>query len=180
MLYIPIPPLHAALLGPVNQCIKYLEAIEKVGFNAFTKSIHVVKENYQGTTYEGNECHKILKNLELLKDKMMCELEKWDPEGDSDEMVFALDLIEALEAVKIFYTACCGHELKGQWNNSILQFRKVFSGLLQNHGFSIYNKLHIIMDHSEEYITETKTPLGHVNDQLIESAHAHMLQLVKE
>ena len=30
------------------------------------------------------------------------------------------------------------------------------------------------MDHSEEYISETKTPLGHVNDQLIEAAHAHM------
>ena len=57
---------------------------------------------------------------------------------------------------------------------SILQFRNVFSGLLQNHGFSISNKLHIIMDHSEDYITETKTPLGHVDDHLIEAAHAHM------
>ena len=29
-------------------------------------------------------------------------------------------------------------------------------------------------NHSEDYMTETQTPLGHVNDQLIESAHAHM------
>ena len=30
------------------------------------------------------------------------------------------------------------------------------------------------MDHSQDYINETRKPLGHVNDQLVEASHAYV------
>ena len=53
----------------------------------------IVKESYHGKTFEGNECNKILKNIQLLQEMLV-------------QYEVIRRIIEALEAMKIFIYTC--------------------------------------------------------------------------
>ena len=63
---IPPPPLHLKL-GAVNSLLDLMERLDQEAYNAFVKCLHIVKENYHGKTFEGNECSKALANLDKLR-----------------------------------------------------------------------------------------------------------------
>ena len=50
---IPPPPLHVCLLGPTNFLIHALEKVYP-GIVTALENMHLVRENYQGKTFEGN------------------------------------------------------------------------------------------------------------------------------
>ena len=53
-------------------------------------------------TFGGNECSKILKNLELLKSCLV-------------QYEITKSIIETLQAIKDFIVACCSKYLKASW-----------------------------------------------------------------
>ena len=135
-----VPPPHLHLkLGTVNALMKELELIDEDGYRKFLRQLHIVKENYQGKTFEGNKCSKILKNLELLKS---CQV----------QYEITKSIIGTLQAIKDFIVACCSKYLKASWKKSIQNVTKTWSFLHETYGISIPNKAHIIMAHVDEYI----------------------------
>ena len=63
---IPPPPLHTILLGPVNHIIDNLKKnhprLEKI-----LEKLNIQKAKYHGQKFEGNQCRKILQNINKLK-----------------------------------------------------------------------------------------------------------------
>ena len=74
MLEAPISPLHDCKLGPVNHVVSALEdEIEDDSLKNYMKDLNIVKEEYFHKL-EGNECSKVLKNLEKLREDIPVEL----------------------------------------------------------------------------------------------------------
>ena len=75
--------MHCILLGPTNKIINDLikahtDMKSVVGYDFDDKlsswdlptilsKLHIVKESYQGTIYESNQCHQILKCITKLQ-----------------------------------------------------------------------------------------------------------------
>ena len=53
LLKIPPPSLHVCLLGPTNDIIHHLEKIYPDVTKILDIDLHLVREDYQGKTYEG-------------------------------------------------------------------------------------------------------------------------------
>ena len=64
------PPLHLKL-GAVNAIMRKVEIVDTNGYKEFVKKLSIVKESYQGKTFEGNECGKILRNTETLRNLLV-------------------------------------------------------------------------------------------------------------
>ena len=136
-----------------------LESMQPLGVKTFTRKLNIIKENYHGTNYEGNECSKILKNINLLK-QCLVMTEKTS------------DIVNTLEHVKSFISACCGTKPKDNWEETIDVLSEAWSDLHAKHTISITNKIHIIQSHVKDYISLTGKGLGKVCDQIVESCHS--------
>lgn len=62
---VPIPVLHCLKLGPVNHIIMALREVYP-GVDEKLALMHLVLSAYHGGSYEGNECSKILNNIDKL------------------------------------------------------------------------------------------------------------------
>ena len=58
-----------------------------------------------------------------------------------------------------------------RWNLPKI-YNKFQPSLAREHGVSITNEVHIIMDHVEEYILTTAKGLGRMSDQIVEACHS--------
>ena len=54
----------------------------------------------------------------------------------------------------------------------IENFKKDILTIHKNFGISISNKIHIIINHVEDYIAESGRGLGHVTDRTVEALHS--------
>ena len=139
--------------------MNFLTQLDPHGVKNFTKKINIVKESYHGMTYEGNECEKILRNIPLLKNTLT-----------KSEAV--QKTIDTLIGFQEFQEACCGVTPKIHFRFTIENFRNDFLTLHEKFGISITNKVHIIIDHVEDYISESGKGLGRVTDQTVEALHS--------
>ena len=71
-----------------------------------------------------------------------------------------------------FLLPVVGLNLPKNWQKSLRSFSQAWQTLHQEHGVSITNKVHIIMDHVQEYILSTGKGLGRVSDQIVEACHS--------
>ena len=53
--YIPPPPLHTILLGPVNHVVRELEKRYPKILKTLSK-LHIQRSKYHGKSFEGNQC----------------------------------------------------------------------------------------------------------------------------
>ena len=60
---------------------------------------------------------------------------------------------------------------------AIENFRRDFLTLHQKFGISITNKIHIIIDHVEDYISKSGKGLGNITDQTVEALHSALNKL---
>ncbi len=160
----PPPPLHLRL-GATNALAKVLKDLDPEAYAAYVKCLSIVKENYHGKTFEGNECNKILKNCEKLKKG--CKKCAYSFESESLD-----DIVSALEAIRHFIQDCGGKKVTSFWSQSIEEVRNTWTLLHTKYGITIPNKVHIIMDHVGDYIEATKKGLGCVSDHIVEAAHS--------
>ena len=77
---IPPPPLHLVLLEPVNHIISHLK-LEFPELVNILQNLHIQRSKYHGKNFEGNQCRKILNNINKLnipnhlreyKDTLIC------------------------------------------------------------------------------------------------------------
>ena len=116
------------MLGPFNKLWKSLENLHS-DINQLPLKYSLVREDYFGKTFEGNEVNKLLKHID--------ELRKILPE---DDHIF-VDNFESLNEVK---QACFGFVLEENYKEKIRKFEKKWMKLHENYKVSIPNKCHVI------------------------------------
>ena len=141
--------------------MRKIQRIDPNGYTSFVKQINIVKDNYHGKVFEGNECTKILKNLS--------NLEQCLKESEHSKL-----LLDTLKSLKQFFECCCGTSVTGDWRRSIQEVKSNWSLLHHNYKMTVPNKVHIITDHVEDYIDATGHGLGTTSDQIVEACHSQL------
>ena len=169
-----IPPqvLHGVLLA-TN---KIVEDIDKVK-NQFIKSLgegcpedikhfcifseisrlYIVREGYQGKTFEGKQCRTILKLIEKINFP-----EQFEP--------FVMTLKAHRDLVKL----CYREDLPSNYSEVISKLRSSYYALKNKFNVTISNKFHIIFDHLTDYFDHTNLSLVKTSDELIENMHQYV------
>ena len=148
---IPPPELHL-LLGPTNHLI---DALSKVwpGCIAWLQSLNLYKEEYFGGTYEGNECRKILKNIDSLKQKCPREFAQF---------------VTTFETFNEVVKSCYGFELAEDFIERIDEFKQSY---LKLKDVSVTPKVHAVFYHIPEFCLFAGRGLGAYSEQAVESLH---------
>lgn len=133
-----LPWLHITL-GVVNHTIsKLLKAIPNA--KAWPESLHLHQESYHGSGYEGNECQKLLKNVERLED-LLVNLNQIE-EGQRYILVFRtfnqVNVEYSKESVQV-----------PMLKDAVFKFEKAWRAC----SLPAIPKVHLIVDHLEDFVT---------------------------
>ena len=121
------------------------------------KSKHIVLEPYHGGhTLEGNECNKVMNNLPSLAEVLPSHLSAF---------------LLTLESFRDVVNSCFGFLLDPYFKDVLAKFRQNFLALNKEFGVSITNKIHIILNHVQEFCELTDKALGEFSEQETENAH---------
>lgn len=176
---VKVPPggLHVVLLGAGNDIYDAIETnlpIDKQHLlGEFEKFIGAKRPNYNGTAWEGNQLHKI------IKDKSLTKLEELLPE-DFQCFVEAFRLLDDLNMTltrsKMLTKKCTSKEqyIK-ECNQKTDNFMECFDYLKFTYGTSKTVKIHTIESHLVDYVKLTSKTLGSL-DQCIEAVHQYFNQ----
>ena len=134
--------------------------------NELAKVLNIIKDDYQGQTFEGNACKTILANTDIMR--IFLEV------NDKEDYVPFIDTLESFEEV---VETCFGFVYNENFEEKIELFEKKWMHLKQNFNITIPNKCHIIFTHVKEFIFVKKIPLGHLSEQVVEATHSKWIQL---
>ena len=147
---VPPPELHL-LLGPTQHIIDELTKVWP-GCDDWLRSLNVVRTEYFGGAFEGNDCRKIVKNASSLV--AQCP----------DKFKHFADTLEKFDEV---VRSCYGYTLSDTYKESIAKFTTSYLKL----GISVTPKVHAVMVHVEEFCEYSGTGLGPYSEQTSESLH---------
>ena len=148
----PPPELHL-MLGVVNHLYKAIEQ-EWAGVRHWAETCHVERQAYQGGSFDGNSCRKLLKNVDHLQS--MCPLQ-------------VLKFVKALRDFNQVVSACFGAELDVDcFAKYIHDFRESYLDL----GIPVTPKAHRVFYHVEEYCRRNNSSLGRSSEQSLEAVHS--------
>ena len=150
---IPPPALHTILLGPVNHVFKELQKRYPKILKKISK-LHIQRSKYHGRNFEGNQCRSLLKKIEEL-DIPDCFQEFKD--------VF-------IEIRNLHYL-CNQQVLSSNYQKVIDDFRSSWYKLTDEYNISTTPKIHILLDHLEDYFDESNMTLIKATDELVENMH---------
>lgn len=139
---VPPPPLHTFRLGPVNHVIKCLSN-HYPNLKKKLSDLNVVEERYHGTGYEGNECKKILNNID--------KLEIPDNLADFKDVLYKLQDVNKLVSCPV---------LPDNYKEVIRSWRESWNQLFKNGQITETNKIHILNDHLE--VSRAKKKIGNI------------------
>ena len=105
----------------------------------------------------GNECSKVLKNLNQLEDVI-----------PSDFLAF-VDLMVSFRNV---LDSCLGSQLDPYYKDRICDFSTKLDIVKEKFGMTESNKLHTLRVHVSEFCDETKESLGKYSEQELENTHS--------
>ena len=110
------------------------------------KALHIQIQPFHGDHFAGNDCHKLLKNIDLLQRLAM------------SECVFQVfGLIETFQKFGVVVTACFGITLFDNYEEKIAQFHRSYLSL---QGIVITSKVHAMFFHVKDFIAMKKIPLA--------------------
>ena len=147
---VPPPELHL-LSGPT---LHLYDSLDKLwpGVISWLDSINVKKTDNQGGSLEGNDCTKMLKNIEKLEN--ICP----------DMFRGYVDTFKKFNEV---LSSCYGNDLTKDYKDKLEEFRSSFLAL----NISVTPKVHAVMFHIEEFCEHSGTGLGPYSEQTSESLH---------
>ena len=167
-----IPPqvLHGILLA-TNKLIEDCDSVCKQmkqssdcdesvhSFSIFDEIIrlHIVREGYQGKTFEGKQCRTILKSLDKINFPVVLQ-----------------PFVVALKCHKALVDLAYKEILPDNYSEVISNLKTAFNVLITKYSVTVSNKFHIIFDHLEQYYDHTKLSLVKTSDELIESMHQYV------
>ena len=118
------------------------------------EKIYVHRKGYQGKTYQGPQCRIILRNIVKL--------------NIPDELS---EFVTCLKALRDLNVMASRKVLPLNYAEVIHHFTDSYNVLVDTFGITTPNKVHLIMDHLEEYYDHTKKSLRDCCDELIEAMH---------
>ena len=147
---VPPPELHL-MMGTVNHVLAQLENVWP-GVQGWYQAINIKKSDYHGGCLEGNDCRKVLRKVESLKERCPDHLGVY------------------VTVLKLFDTVvkdCFGSDLSKNYRKSIKNFSIAYRQL----GISITPKVHAVLFHVEDFCEFTGKGLGPWSEQTSESLH---------
>ena len=161
-----IPGLHTIILGPVNKV--YDEICKKVDLTDFENEINITRDDYHGKKFEGKECRKIFKKVEILKKKLVSVNTEWK------------DFTDCLRKLSVVDKVANDSTLAPDYKEKIKAFEDSWMVLHDKYKVTIPNKVHIIVTHLVEYFDERGITLNQTSDQTIESMHHELFRRLRE
>ena len=148
---VPPPALHIKL-GIVN---KLYDELKKVfpSLDDWPKSLYIIKEDYHGQCFEGNECSRLLEHLDMLQNMLPEELQPF---------------YDCFVAFRDVMYACFGFTLDAAYHEKVTNFAACYEKLK----LSITTKVHVLIRHVPEFIAKHQKPLGHFCEQVVEQCHS--------
>lgn len=156
-----LPLLHV-LLGVVNRT--YNEMMSKLPeVSLWPQALHIHMEHYHGSSFEGNECKRLLDNIATLNDVL-----------NRRQLRQIRPLIRVLEAFKeinslVHQDVVDTTELRGAVED--------FGTSWSSSGMSLTVKAHIIIDHVEDFVSSWgNANISRFSEQAHETAHSAFLK----
>lgn len=144
------------LLGVVNHLFKALkEAWPKA--DDWPRSLHIKSQPFHGGQFAGNECRKLLKNVDVLRQLA---------EQDCAFNIFGI--INTLQKFDAVVSSCFGSTLDPHFASKIQAFRASYLSL---QGVSVTPKVHAVFFHVEDVILLKKESLGKYSEHATEALH---------
>ena len=155
LLKCPPPALHLKL--SLNHLLKELSKVWP-GILVWLEGKHIVYEPYHGgQTLEGNDCNKVLRNLDSLMEILPQEFSAF---------------IDTLLAFKNVVDSCFGYVLDPFYKQVLEKFRSSLKKLSAVFNVSITNKLYVICVHLEEFFDLVGNGLAMFTEQETENSHS--------
>ena len=129
----------------------------------FTKDQHIVRMNYHGGGYEGNQCNRILQKAELLAQIVPESLKSY-----TDCMI----------AFRELQDSCFGWKVEQDYATKVENFRENYKDLLINITPTVHSTFEHILDWFE--LKGTEFGLALYSEQALESSHSNFLTTVWE
>ena len=121
-------------------------------------SKHIVLEPYHGgQTLEGNDCSKVLRNLDNLEEVLPSK--------------FSL-FMATFRAFRDVVDSCFGFTLDPFYKQVLARFKSVYQKLQAEFNVSMPNKIHVIVVHVEEFCDLVGRGLAEFSEQETENAHS--------
>lgn len=159
----PPPALHL-LLGILQKCydaiIKRMQETERKAHELKLQLLGIKKSKYFGGCFEGNECRKILKNLDAT-----------GLNANAD----CLPIYKVLEAFNEVVESCFGMTRTTDYKEKIRTFKEAWiEAKDQCPDMTITSKAHYVVDHVPAYLEKYEAEgvgLGLISEQAIEHSH---------
>lgn len=156
---IPLPPLHIKL-GIVNKL--YTEARKVwVSIDDWPASLHIVKSDYHGEQFEGNECSRLLRSTPQLTNMIL----RSRLSGSRRCRLFGF--VAAFDAWANLMYHVYGFSLQPGWESAVEDFVLAYYSLR----ISITSKAHIVCHHLVPFCKHTGHGLGRYTEQAMEAVH---------
>ena len=144
------------LIGVVNHLFKNLCQVWQ-NADEWPKMINIQQQPFHGGQFAGNECRKLLRNvdsLQQLAEKHACFL--------------AFPFIETLRKFDAIVHACFGNTLQQNYCELIEEFKASYLNLPNT---SVTPKAHAVFFHVTQFIDRHNHSLGIFSEQATESLH---------
>ena len=131
------------------------------GVSLWLNKIHIKQKNYHDGTFVGNDCLKMLKNVDILQQI-----------AESENMHVIQKYVHILRCLYNIVVSCFGMTLNPLYYDHIQKFESVYKDL----GISITPKVHILIKHVPNFIEKHGRSLGWFSEQALESTHYDFLR----
>ena len=118
------------------------------------QNLHIQRSKYHGKNFEGNQCRKILNNINKLN--IPNHLREYK---------------DTLICLKALHIVCNSQFLPHNYIEVLDKFSSSWSNLKNKFNVSTTPNIHIILDHLEDYFNETPLTLLKTSDEIVESMH---------
>ena len=153
----------------INRLFDHLQdQLKKVGSDIsaydWAEKLGMTRQRLHGGQYNGPQCAKLLKNLDILREILGIEMNK-------DCIKCIVLAFEAADEVK---TACFGQVVMPNYQDKIKSFRIAYMKL----GITVTPKVHALLVHVHQFLESKKGQgLGVWSDQASESVHQNFSAL---
>ena len=135
-----------------SNSIFFLELL--IIFSKIFQTCGLAPKNGHGGHFKGNDCHKLLKNIDILR--------------RMTEKACAYKVFGPIETFQRSCSSCFGKTLKESFKIEILKFKTSFQFL----PISVTPKVHTIFYHFEEFLLKHQSSLRIFSEQATERLHS--------
>lgn len=161
------PPWLHIRLGAVNHTYTKLKIVAPEAAK-WPEALHLHEERYHGTGFEGNECQRLLENIDLLEDilSQFGKIEVGAPFVRVFRSFYKVNHIFSSSSVDV---------------NALERQVKDFRQAWKESGMNLIPKVHIVFDHIVEFVKlRDAKNLYTVSEQSHESLHAEYAKTWKK